>query len=70
MHTQTRRDIKQHIYKLYVIRSIKIVLRVAKESNSVGSLMVSYSHFWEDVRQEAIMPVKVWTGYNFETPIF
>lgn len=34
-----------------------LVLGVDEESNSVESLMVSHSHFWEDMGQEAIMPV-------------
>lgn len=47
-----------------------LVLGADEESNSVESLMVSHSHFWEDMGQEAIMPVSVWPADTFKTPLF
>lgn len=44
-----------------------MVFGVDEESNSVESLMVSHSHFWEDMGQETIMPV--WPAHTFETSL-
>lgn len=47
-----------------------LVLGVEEEGNSAERLMVSHSHFWEDMGQGTIMPVKVWTPDNFQTALF